>query len=251
MIAQSPPDSVAPSELSIALNDSLNLRLAIAGPGARAYAFLIDFKIRLIAALLWLSIGFRIFSELDNVILDGVFDRSQQSYLLIVLIPALVIYFLYHPFFELLWKGRTPGKKIAGIRVVDAENGTNPSASQIAIRNIFRVIDSLPSLYALGIICTFFGAKRARIGDLAAGTALVHEAVSPRQIRRTLGQVQGKQHLSDAHWNAAKSLLDRWHGLYPEQRRELFGKLDASISSEISVQKKHADMLGQLKIWVG
>jgi uncharacterized RDD family membrane protein YckC len=249
----STPSLQSHSELSVALNDSLNLRLAVAGPGARAYAFLIDFKIRLIASLLWLSVGFWIFGHLDDVFLEGVFDLGQRSYLLLVLVPALAIYLLYHPIFELLWKGRTPGKKLAGIRVIDAENGTNPSVSQIAIRNIFRVIDSLPSLYALGIVCTFFGARRARIGDLAAGTALVHEATSPKQIRRTLKQIQSKPVLANAHWDAAKSLLERWHGLYAAQRKDLFEKLAVKVSNpsaDFRSKLTEKQMHDQLKAWV-
>jgi uncharacterized RDD family membrane protein YckC len=246
------------SELSLALNDSLNLRLPIAGPGARAYAFLIDFKIRLFAALLWLSIGFKLFTSLSSETLAGVFDRDQRSYLFIVLIPTMAIYFLYHPVFELLWRGRTPGKKLAGIRIVDAQTGTSPNFSQVLLRNVFRLVDWLPSFYALGIIASFFGRHRARIGDLAAGTVLVHDPSSARQIRKTLRQMERQQVMSDANWNAAKSLLERWHGLLPKQRAELFNQLAEMIASESDMREfetpippTKAQQLKQLKLWVG
>ena len=107
------------SELAIKLNDGLDLRLSIAGPGARAYAFLLDFKFRVLAALLWLGIGMTIFHLLGRDEFAKIFEEQQKPFLLTVVLPIMVIYFLYHPIFELLLGGRTPGKMIAGIRIVD------------------------------------------------------------------------------------------------------------------------------------
>jgi uncharacterized RDD family membrane protein YckC len=107
------------SELTIKLNDGLDLRLSIAGPGARAYAFLLDFKFRVLAALLWLGVGMTIFHLLGRDEFANIFEEEQKPFLLTVGIPIMVIYFLYHPIFELLLGGRTPGKIIAGIRIVD------------------------------------------------------------------------------------------------------------------------------------
>jgi uncharacterized RDD family membrane protein YckC len=215
------------AELALKLNDGLDLRLSIAGPGARAYAFLLDFKFRVLAALLWLGIGMTIFHLLGRDEFANIFEEEQKPFLFTVVIPILVIYFLYHPLFELILGGRTPGKMIAGIRIVDL-SGRAPSAIQIVLRNVFRLIDSLPAFYALGLILSFFGATRARIGDLAAGTVLVHDGPRARALNKTLAQVQ-RTALTPAQWDFARNLLDRWPGLMPNARQQLATQFFAGL----------------------
>jgi uncharacterized RDD family membrane protein YckC len=207
------------SELTLKLNDGLDLRLSVAGPGARAFAFLLDFKFRVLAALLWLGVGTTIARLLGRDEFSKIFEEEQKPYLFAVVIPTLCIYFLYHPLFELLWSGRTPGKVLAGVRIVDV-SGRAPSALQIILRNVFRLVDSLPAFYALGLILSFFGVARARIGDLAAGTVLVHDVMRQRVVTQVLTQVQTTS-LSPAQWDFARTLLARWPGLMPIERERL------------------------------
>lgn len=207
------------SELALQLNDSLDLKLAVAGPGARAYAFMIDFKIRLLAALLWLGIGMTIFNYLGQENFTDLTKEAQRPYLITVVIPTLIIYFLYHPIFELSWHGRTPGKLLAGVRVVNLA-GQVPSPMQILVRNFFRLIDSLPAMYALGLVMCFFGQTRARIGDLAAGTLLVHDGLRANPLRIQLKR-RARSELTDAQWDFAANLVERWSGLMPARREAL------------------------------
>ena len=220
------------SELAIKLNDGLDLRLSIAGPGARAYAFLLDFKFRVLAALLWLGIGMTIFHMLGRSEFTNIFEERQKPFLITVVIPIMVIYFLYHPIFELLLSGRTPGKIIAGIRIVDL-SGRAPSAMQIILRNVFRLIDSLPALYVLGLGLSFFGRSRARIGDLAAGTVLVHDGPRAKALSKTLAQVQHTA-LTPAQWDFARNLLDRWPGLMPDERTRLANRFFEKLGPPMS-----------------
>ena len=244
---------LAMSELAIKLNDGLDLRLSIAGPGARAYAFLLDFKFRVLAALLWLGIGMTIFHLLGRDEFANIFEEKQKPFLLTVGIPIMAIYFLYHPIFELLLGGRTPGKIIAGIRIVDL-SGRAPSAMQIVLRNVFRLIDSLPALYVLGLGMSFFGRSRARIGDLAAGTVLVHDGPRAKALNKTLTQVQNTV-LTPAQWDFARNLLDRWGGLMPDERTRLahgfFAKLPATAADKSSDGAALVPQLERLKRLVG
>ncbi len=232
------------SELAIKLNDGLDLRLSIAGPGARAYAFLLDFKFRLLSALLWLGIGMTIFHLLGRDEFSKVFEEKQKPFLITVLIPMMVIYFLYHPIFELLLGGRTPGKIIAGIRIVDL-SGRAPSAMQIVLRNVFRLIDSLPALYVLGLALCFFGRSRARIGDLAAGTVLVHDGPRAKHLSKTLAQVQ-RTTLTPAQWDFARNLLDRWPGLMPDERARLANNFFEKLQPDTSFNAANQAIPGGL-----
>jgi uncharacterized RDD family membrane protein YckC len=66
---------------------------------------------------------------------------------------------------------RTPGKMIMGLKVV-ALHGEY-SLGKVVIRNLLRLVDVLPFMYLVGIICAAVTPKHQRIGDMAAGTIIV------------------------------------------------------------------------------
>ena len=76
--------------------------------------------------------------------------------------------------FEAVWQGQTPGKRIIGLRVIHA-SGRPVSTGEAILRNIVRIADQLPGIYAIGIVSVFLTARSQRLGDLAAGTVVVHE----------------------------------------------------------------------------
>ena len=89
-------------------------------------------------------------------------------------LPATAIYFLYHLILEPLMAGRTPGKRLAGLRVLTPE-GLVPTTGALITRNVFRIVDSMPLFYVVGLLFVFFGRQHLRLGDLAAGTVLAIE----------------------------------------------------------------------------
>src|ERR1700748_3947116 len=104
----------ANDKLTVQSVTGVELTLAIAGPGTRSYAFVIDWHIRLLIAGAWLLVAsFVVHAKLSW--------RGQDA--LLSLLPAAVIYFLYHPIVEVLMRGRTPGKRMAGVRIVNRDGG--------------------------------------------------------------------------------------------------------------------------------
>jgi uncharacterized membrane protein SpoIIM required for sporulation len=75
---------------------------------------------------------------------------------------------------EPLMGGRTPGKRMVGIRILTHE-GLVPTTGALITRNVFRLIDSMPGVYVIGLLFVFFGKRHLRLGDLAAGTVLAVE----------------------------------------------------------------------------
>lgn len=73
-------------------------------------------------------------------------------------------------------KGATVGKMAMGLRVVKAADGSAISWGESIIRNLLRIIDSLPAFYILGMIVIAVTQKKQRVGDLAAGTLVVKKA---------------------------------------------------------------------------
>lgn len=201
--------------------------LPVAGPGSRSYAFVIDWHIRLLLALAWLLIG--MLAVNGGLYLSPTGVRPTALFDLLVALPSLAIYLLYHPVVELWMRGRTPGKRLAAVRIVDARGGI-PSAGAILIRNALRLIDALPAFYCVGLTSTFLTARRVRIGDLAAGTFLmVDEPVPSRSRARDADRAQsGAPDL--AAIDVARQLLKRWPELDPGRRSSLARSLLKSLA---------------------
>jgi uncharacterized RDD family membrane protein YckC len=193
----------------------VNVELAIAGPGSRSYAFIIDWHIRILLALTWILAA--------SLLQFGVLFlrvKSMGSAAVIILAPAAALYFLYHPLVELAMRGQTPGKRMAGVRVTNRIGGT-PSSLAILIRNAFRLIDCLPAFYGVGLITTIFSAQRVRLGDLAAGTLLVHDGATESKVLSQLGSWSLNPNLDAGTLALGNDLLLRWNDLDPERRRDL------------------------------
>jgi uncharacterized RDD family membrane protein YckC len=206
--------------LSIESVTGIDVSLPLAGPGARSYAFIIDWLIRLTLALSWFVVGAVIYNGRPT--LSPPLTNSGRWFGLVVL-PALAIYFLYHPLVELALRGRTPGKRRAAIRVVTRQGGA-PSAGALLVRNVFRLIDSLPGFYGVGLSVMVFSSEGLRIGDMAAGTILVYE----RDARDEPLPQAAAQHLGTldcAGGEIAADLLGRWPSLEPSARIRLARQL--------------------------
>jgi uncharacterized RDD family membrane protein YckC len=193
----------------------VDVELAIAGPGSRAYAFIIDWHIRLLGALCW----FAVVTVLVPVVVN-IRWKSPATAIAIATLPASFIYLLYHPLLEWAMRGRTPGKRMAGVRIVNRQGGT-PSTLAILIRNGFRLIDSLPVLYGVGLCTTLFNAERLRFGDLAAGTLLVHDGDTEAKALTQLGSLALNPVLDAGALALGNDLLLRWQELEPATRRRL------------------------------
>ena len=160
--------------LNVASATGVDARLVLAGPGARSLAFVLDWMIRSALAAIYLLLASKIL--LGNFSFDIGPDEDSVWYLAGAM-PATAIYFLYHLILEPLMAGRTPGKRLAGLRVLTPE-GQVPTVGALIIRNIFRIIDSMPLFYVVGLLFVFFGRQHLRLGDLAAGTVLAIDRAS-------------------------------------------------------------------------
>jgi uncharacterized membrane protein SpoIIM required for sporulation/uncharacterized RDD family membrane protein YckC len=160
-----PPIIAVPSATGI------DARVVLAGPGARSIAFVLDWLIRGALALAWLLVA--AWAILGNLDFEIPAD-SETLWYLVGAVPATVIYFFYHPVLEAVMRGRTPGKRMTGLRIVTPE-GLVPGSGALLTRNLFRIIDSMPALYVVGLLFVMFGRRHLRLGDLAAGTVLAVE----------------------------------------------------------------------------
>ncbi len=80
----------------------------------------------------------------------------------------------YPMILEWRWRGQTVGKRLLGLRVIDAQ-GLRLQFPQIAIRNLMRFIDMVPIFYLVGGIAALVSRNAQRLGDLAANTVVARE----------------------------------------------------------------------------
>jgi len=160
---------VAIDKLTIDTPEQVPLEFMLAGIGSRFMAAFLDFLIEVVIylalfllTLLWWSSGW----------LTG--SRSIWWDALISLV-VFCIYWGYHAIFEALWKGQTPGKRLAGIRVIK-DSGRPINAFEAISRNLIRFVDFLPLFYGIGVITMLLNQKHRRLGDYVAGTLVVHES---------------------------------------------------------------------------
>ena len=155
-------DSVVATETP----EGIVLELRPAGLAVRYYAFALDWAIRL-------SVIYG--AAMVASVLGGIGMAFW-----IILIFALD--WFYPVVFELSASGATPGKRVFGLRVV-MDNGLPVTAAASMTRNLLRVADFLPLGYAAAIICLLLRADGKRLGDLAAGTLVVHQPrAEPRAV---------------------------------------------------------------------
>lgn len=228
-------------QLTVQSVTGVDLTLAIAGPGTRSYAFVIDWHIRLLLAGAWLLVA--------TVALNATITLRSHDALLSVL-PAAVIYFLYHPILEVMMRGRTPGKRMAGVRILSRDGG-QPSTAALLLRNVFRLVDSLPATYLVGLTTCFLTPQRIRIGDMAAGTLLVVDNAAAEESLLRIERLAANSKLSLDALELVDQVLERWNALEPENRariaRSLLTRLDAREDSARLVQMNEAQLRSMLQ----
>lgn len=219
-------------KITIQSADATELSLPIAGVGSRSYAFIIDWHIRFILALAWFFIVYLLHAALGGIDFDFFFDDSWG---LVTYLPAGLIYFLYHPVLEVGMQGRTPGKRMAGVRIV-AMDGRTPGAGALLLRNVFRLVDSLPSVYMVGMAACIFTKNAVRIGDMAAGTLLVEEQQVGNNDLENVSALANHAHYSPEHLEILQNLLLRWKDMDPPSRvrlsEQLLGKMQVPLPAQ-------------------
>jgi uncharacterized RDD family membrane protein YckC len=225
----------------------VDVELTIAGPGARSYAFVIDWHIRILLLLGWVGLAQLIYTG-GSFLLDAEPDRR---YFLFVWLPGLVAYLLYHPVLEIAMRGRTPGKRIARVRLVTRE-GDIPGAGALLLRNVFRLLDSMPVLYLVGLTIVILTDQHVRIGDLAAGTLLVMEDDGSASSFATAAPPSG---LTPEAADLVQELLERWPALDERNRvsigRALLSRLEPQTAPEELATLGAADLRSRLLAKLG
>jgi len=137
-----------------------------AGLGSRLLAVFFDslIMIALCVVLRMITASFQAFN-FNDVLMSNI-----QLY------GTMMILLLYFGTSEIAMKGKTPGKMLLGIHVVN-NFGEIPSITRLLIRNLTRAIDVLAMGLGVGMILKT--KRQQRLGDWIAGTQVVRLARVP------------------------------------------------------------------------
>ncbi|HEX2047473.1 MAG TPA: RDD family protein [Acidimicrobiales bacterium] len=219
--------------ISVATPEGVTLEVTLAGVGSRFAAGLVDqlLRLALLAALLILQHVATGGSDVSGGAVAG------------VVVAVFLVQFGYDVLFETLASGRTPGKRWTGLRVVKAGGGPVGFVAS-ALRNILRIVDSLPGFYLVGILSVLFTRNNQRLGDLAASTLVVRE----RRQRTTLPPVppvaaEAAPRPEDGLWDVSgisaeeiatvRRFLDRRSTLAPEARERLAYEMATRLGPKV------------------
>jgi uncharacterized RDD family membrane protein YckC len=216
--------SAAEPDLVVDSVTGVDVALPVAGAGARSFAFIIDWHIRAVLFVAWYTIAALIYN--GSWSLQPPVDPNATWFSLVVL-PGAAIYFLYHGALEIAMRGRTPGKRIAGVRIV-TRNGSVPAVPAHLTRNVFRLVDSFPVFYGVGLVTVVVTRDHVRVGDLAAGTLLVYDRGNESILEHVSAAALGTR-LDGSTAELVNELLRRWQALDVEARvrlaRTLLGRV--------------------------
>ncbi len=156
--------------INIATPEQVELEFAVAGLGSRFVAVLIDHLIQIGGLLLLLFVTAYAMTSLEDHV-----GRPLGNWTVAVFIGFnFLIVWGYFALFETYWRGQTPGKHVMKLRVIK-DSGRQITLFEAMARNLLRVIDYLPALYLVGVISMISTKRNQRLGDLAAGTIVIHE----------------------------------------------------------------------------
>ena len=159
-------------QLYIDTPEQVELQFAVAGIGSRFVAQLLDNL--LITATLIIELLFFVWVG-SNSPQSGPLDTAGKWFAAILIFLNFAFVVGYFALFEAYWHGQTPGKRVMKLRVIK-DSGRQITFFEALARNTVRLIDYMPGLYLAGVITMLCNKQNKRLGDLAAGTLVVHES---------------------------------------------------------------------------
>jgi uncharacterized RDD family membrane protein YckC len=230
----------------ISTPENVDLHLEFAGVGNRILACLIDTLITYLSmgvlfVACWLIDG----SVNHLAIAPAARLVLAVAVTVIAWIASFIIYFGYFIYFEMAWQGQTPGKKFAGIRVIE-QNGQPVSRSSVFIRNLLRVIDE--GLFLIGLLVMIIDPNERRLGDLAANTIVIRErkatfASSDLKLAASLSDHDAFDtgRISTEEYELLSSFLKRRQELDHNHRLAVASKFEEYFAQKLGVPAQKAD----------
>ena len=206
-------------DVRLELPEEIDLQLETANVGSRSLAILVDIGLCGLVLFIVYSITFLLGRNEAAGWLEQLSSNALKIVLLLLIFGFQAVYF---SFFEWLWNGQTPGKRLLHLRVIKID-GTPVSGIDVLLRNLSRPIDTFGPMGLIGLVMIFISRKAQRIGDLMAGTLVIHEVPIDWTIFDQIDATSATPaiRLSSAQWELLHRYLNRRRQLEPATRARL------------------------------
>ena len=226
--------------------EGVPLDIQVARHGERLTAFVLDMVFMFGAvACLYLILFFLLFARSSHDV--------TSTLILFLIFLVTNGYFLY---FELAWQGRTPGKKICGLRVINRQGGELTPSAVIA-RNLTRELEvflPISLFFSLGASSSgwsdltllgwaaamsslpLWGRDHLRAGDLIGGTQVI--AMPKRALLDDLAAAPAR--------SAQAAVAPDGYRFTPEQLAK-YGAFELQVLEEFLRRPENRDNLRQLE----
>ncbi len=203
--------------IEIRTTQNVTIEYELAGFRERAMAWILDSAI--------VGSGYYLFLLLIMMVAPGM----SNAWGVFIGILFFLAYFLYHILFEIMRRGQSPGKIAMNIKVVRLD-GKDPEWSDVTLRALLQLVDSIFCLGLVGGLLIKTTAKAQRLGDMAANTTLIKLQSSNHAFRLNdilnISSLQNYtpvypqvRNLSERDMIFVKSVLTRLN-TYPNQAHE-------------------------------
>jgi uncharacterized RDD family membrane protein YckC len=223
--------------LSVQTPESIAFSYELAGLGSRFLAVIIDLlvQIAIFAAIIW-GLALIAAGQPRAQILSAAGSKYAESIATAFVVALLfIVFFAYFIVFEAFWNGRTPGKRLMGLRVV-RDGGYPLDFTSAAIRNLVRVGEVILGFYAISAIASVASAQNKRLGDMAAGTIVVRDSPAATLHALLADSQDGPRSsmLTDKEHAIIEQFVSRRNALAPAVRKELAARIAAQIRPRVS-----------------
>ncbi len=230
-----------PRTITITTPENVRIEYVLAGLMSRGSAAIVDMLLQGLAVLVIVAVR----SLLEHA---GKWPGTTWASALLGIVIFLIVYG-YFVYFETVWNGQTPGKRMVNLRAV-REGGLPIDLSCAALRNLVRLVDLLPFFYVVGTIAVLLSARNKRLGDYAAGTLVVRELASP-SLRETPiqsgptespaapipdGIVRNIELITPEEFSTARSFVERRAELEPYVREELAARIAGPMMRRVGME---------------
>lgn len=209
--------------------EAVLLELPTAGVATRAFARLIDLATQ---AALFLALAS----------LLGWVAGSTSAIVILMVVAVFFVLIVFPIGLEVLWRGRSVGKYVFGLRVVGVD-GAPEAPRQSVVRGLVALVDIYASLGFIALLSAMFSPASQRTGDLAAGTVVIRvrgagAAHTPIAFHPPVGYepyvaTLDVGRLSDEDFSLVREFLLRSSTMAPETRQAMSVELANAVRARI------------------
>lgn len=225
-----------PERYEIHTPENVTFEFELAGVASRGAAWAIDMVV--MVALMGLA----------SMVLQSLMTSLGGLAMAAMMVALFLVQWGYAALMEWHFGGRTIGKMVFRLRTL-RDDGLPITFVQSVVRNLVRVVDLLPGIYLVGGVTSLLDPHSRRLGDIAAGTMVVHERRAPMPSAVVPASERYNTFIEDpAVMHAARRITPPERdamiglGLRREQlpiavRQRLFARMSAHLEERLGVAR--------------